>query len=169
VRLVYFAFVIDVFSQRIGNWRSQSPWDAEQPAPTPACRPISCSTGSNRRCVIASWTADSWSTPTLGRNTSRCGTPSGSRRGAGPSLGSVGDASDNALAESVIGLSKTEVIYRRGRWRGFDDMEYATLEWVAWFNQQRFLEPLGYAARTGRTRKRPTARSWPLRISQFLE
>lgn len=64
--------------------------------------------------------------------------------GAAPSLGSVGDAYDNALAESVIGLFKTEVIHRRGPWRGFDDVEYATLEWVAWFNQQRLLAPLGY-------------------------
>lgn len=64
--------------------------------------------------------------------------------GAAPSLGSVGDAYDNALAESVIGLFKTEVIHRRGPWKGFDDVEYATLEWVAWFNQQRLLEPLGY-------------------------
>ena len=48
------------------------------------------------------------------------------------------------MAESVIGLYKTEVIYRRGPWRGFEDVEYATLEWVAWFNTQRLLEPLGY-------------------------
>jgi len=61
-----------------------------------------------------------------------------------PSVGSVGDAYDNALAESVIGLFKTEVIHRRGPWKGFDDVEYATLEWVAWFNQQRLLQPLGY-------------------------
>jgi transposase InsO family protein len=64
--------------------------------------------------------------------------------GAAPSVGSVGDAYDNAMAESVIGLYKTEVIYRRGPWRGFEDVEYATLEWVAWFNTQRLLEPLGY-------------------------
>jgi putative transposase len=64
--------------------------------------------------------------------------------GAAPSVGSVGDAYDNALTESVIGLYKTEVIYRRGPWRGFEDVEYATLEWVAWFNTQRLLEPLGY-------------------------
>jgi transposase InsO family protein len=56
----------------------------------------------------------------------------------------VGDAYDNALAESVIGLFKTEVIHRRGPWRSFEDVEYATLEWVAWFNTQRLLEPLGY-------------------------
>ena len=52
----------------------------------------------------------------------------------------------NAVAESVIGLFKTEVIHYRGPWRGFEDVEYATLEWVAWFNQQRLLEPLGYVA-----------------------
>ncbi len=62
--------------------------------------------------------------------------------GAAPSVGRVGDAYDNALAESVIGLFKTELIHRRGPWRGFDDVEFATLEWVAWFNQQRLLEPL---------------------------
>ena len=54
--------------------------------------------------------------------------------GAAPSVGSVGAAHDNAMIESVIGLYTTEVIYRRGLWRGFEDVEYATLEWVAWFN-----------------------------------
>ena len=58
--------------------------------------------------------------------------------------GRSSSARDNALAESVIGLYKAEVIHRRGPWRGFDDVEYATLEWVAWFNTQRLLEPLGY-------------------------
>jgi transposase InsO family protein len=66
--------------------------------------------------------------------------------GAAPSVGSAGDAYDNALAESIIGLYKTEVIHRRGPWRGFEDVEYATLEWVAWFNTQRILEPLGYVS-----------------------
>ena len=64
--------------------------------------------------------------------------------GIEPSVGSRGDSYDNALAETVIGLFKTEVIRRDGPWRGFDDVEYATLEWVAWFNTQRLLEPLGY-------------------------
>jgi transposase InsO family protein len=50
----------------------------------------------------------------------------------------------NALAETIIGLFKTEVIRRRGPWRSFDDVEYATLEWVAWFNTQRLMAPLGY-------------------------
>lgn len=64
--------------------------------------------------------------------------------GVAPSVGSAGDAYDNALAESVIGLFTTQVIHRRGPWRGFDDVEYAALEWVAWFNQQRLLARLGY-------------------------
>jgi putative transposase len=69
--------------------------------------------------------------------------------GAAPSVGSAGDACDDALAESVIGLSGAEVIHRRGPWRGFDDVEHATLEWVARFNTQRLLEPLGYLPPAG--------------------
>ncbi len=60
------------------------------------------------------------------------------------SVGSVGDSYDNALAETVIGLFKTEVIERRGPWRNMEAVEYATLEWVDWFNHRRLLEPLGY-------------------------
>ena len=60
------------------------------------------------------------------------------------SVGSTGDSYDNALAESVIGLYKTEVIHRRGPWKGIDEVEFATLEWVAWYNTRRLLEPLGY-------------------------
>jgi transposase InsO family protein len=60
------------------------------------------------------------------------------------SVGSVGDAYDNALAETIIGLFKTELIQRRGQWRNFEAVEYATLTWVDWFNRRRLLEPLGY-------------------------
>jgi putative transposase len=63
--------------------------------------------------------------------------------GIEPSVGSVGESYDNALAESVIGLFKTEVIRRRGPWRGLDGVEFATLEWVDWFNNRRLLEPIG--------------------------
>jgi len=63
--------------------------------------------------------------------------------GAEPSVGSVGDSYDNTLAETIIGLFKTEVIHRRGPWRHFDAVEYATLEWVDWFNHRRLLEPIG--------------------------
>ena len=61
-----------------------------------------------------------------------------------PSVGSVGDSYDNAMAESVIGLFKTEVIRQGGPWRGLEDVEFATLEWISWYNKQRLLEPLGY-------------------------
>ena len=64
--------------------------------------------------------------------------------GIEPSVGSRGDSYDNALAESVIGLYKTEVIRHEGPWKGLDTVEYATLEWVDWFNHSRLLEPIGY-------------------------
>ncbi|HWK33740.1 MAG TPA: IS3 family transposase [Hyphomicrobium sp.] len=63
--------------------------------------------------------------------------------GIEPSVGSVGDSYDNALAETINGLFKAEVIHRRGPWRSFEGVEYATLEWVDWFNNRRLLEPIG--------------------------
>jgi putative transposase len=63
--------------------------------------------------------------------------------GIEPSVGSVGDSYDNALAETVIGLFKAEVIHRCGPWRSFEAVEFATLEWVDWFNNRRLLEPIG--------------------------
>ncbi len=64
--------------------------------------------------------------------------------GIAPSVGSQGDAYDNALAESVIGLYKTEVIGRRDRWRSLEAVEFATLRWVDWFNHRRLLGPIGF-------------------------
>ena len=63
--------------------------------------------------------------------------------GIEPSVGSVGDSYDNALAETINGLYKAEVIHRRGPWRNFEAVEFATLEWVDWFNNRRLLEPIG--------------------------
>jgi transposase InsO family protein len=63
--------------------------------------------------------------------------------GIEPSVGSIGDSYDNALAETINGLYKTEVIHRRGPWRSFEAVEFATLEWVDWFNNRRLLEPIG--------------------------
>ena len=63
--------------------------------------------------------------------------------GIEPSVGSVGDSYDNALAETINGLYKAEVIWRRGPWRSLEAVEYATLEWVDWFNNRRLLEPIG--------------------------
>ena len=59
-------------------------------------------------------------------------------------MGSVGDSYDNALAETVNGLYKAEVIWRRGPWRTMDAVEYATLEWVDWYNNRRLMEPIGH-------------------------
>jgi len=63
--------------------------------------------------------------------------------GVEPSVGSVGDSYDNALAETINGLYKAEVIWRRGPWRNFETVEFATLQWVDWFNNKRLLEPIG--------------------------
>jgi len=63
--------------------------------------------------------------------------------GVAASVGSRGDSYDNALAETIIGLYKAEVIHHLGPWRGAADVEIATLEWVHWFNHQRLLEPIG--------------------------
>jgi putative transposase len=59
-------------------------------------------------------------------------------------VGSRGDSYDNALAETIIDLFKTELIRRWGPWNGIDDVEYSTLEWVDWFNHRRLLEPIGH-------------------------
>ena len=63
--------------------------------------------------------------------------------GIAPSVGNVGDSYDNALAETINGLFKAEMIHRRGPWRSFEAVEFATLEWVDWFNNRRLLEPIG--------------------------
>jgi len=63
--------------------------------------------------------------------------------GIEPSVGSVGDSYDNALAETINGLYKTEVIRRRGSWRSLETVEFATLDWVDWFNNRRLFEPIG--------------------------
>jgi transposase InsO family protein len=79
-------------------------------------------------------------------------TTAGSEAGIEPSVGSVGDSYDNALAETIKGLYKAEVIHRRGPWRSFEavEVEYATLEWVDWFNHRRLLEPIGNIPPVGR-------------------
>ena len=131
---VYVAFVIDVFSRRIVGWRASTSLrsDLALDALEQALYDRETDAGlihhSDRGVQYLSI-----------RYTERL-----AEAGIEPSVGSRGDSYDNALAETVIGLYKTEVIYHRGPWRGFDDVEYATLEWVAWFNTQRLLEPIGY-------------------------
>jgi transposase InsO family protein len=86
--------------------------------------------------------------------------------GAACSVGSRGDSYDNALAETIIGLYKTELIGRRGPWKGIDQVEYATLEWVDWFNHRRLLEPIGYVppAEFEATFRREEDPGYPVRL-----
>ncbi len=100
---------------------------------------------SSRRCTTATPTRGWCTTATDGsQDLSIRYTEHLASAGIEASVGSRGDGYDNALAESVIGLLKTEVIRHAGPWRCLDDVEYATLEWVAWFNTCRLLAPLGY-------------------------
>jgi len=131
---VYVAFVIDAFSRRIVGWRAHTTMRTD--LVLDVLEQALCDRETDGQLVHHS---DRGSQYVSMRYTERLAVA-----GVAPSVGSAGDAYDNALAESVIGLYKAEVIHRRGPWRGFDDVEYATLEWVAWFNQQRLLEPLGY-------------------------
>jgi putative transposase len=133
---VYVAFVIDVFARRIVGWRASASLrtdlalDALEQAIYDRC---DAETGdlvhhSDRGTQYLSI-----------RYTERL-----ADAGIELSVGSRGDAYDNALAETVIGLFKTEVIRRRGPWRSLEAVEFATLAWVDWFNHRRLLEPIGY-------------------------
>ncbi|HEY0311201.1 MAG TPA: IS3 family transposase [Allosphingosinicella sp.] len=132
---VYVAFVIDAYARRIVGWRvSRSAradfvLDALEQA-LHQRRPFA---GSGLVCH-----SDRGSQYVSIRYTERL-----AEAGIEPSVGSVGDSYDNALAETVIGLFKAEVIHRRGPWRSFEAVEFATLEWVDWFNTRRLLEPIG--------------------------
>ena len=132
---VYVAFVIDAYARRIVGWRAS-------------------------RTAHASFVLDALEQALHDRRPAhRDGLVHHSDRGsqyvsikyterlagAGiePSVGSVGDSHDNALAETINGLYKAEVIHRRGPWRSFEAVDFATLEWVDWFNNRRLLEPIG--------------------------
>jgi putative transposase len=135
---VYVAFVIDVFARRIVGWRASSSLrsDLALDALEQALydRPIA----ESERLVHHSDRGVQYLSI---RYTERL-----ADAGIEPSVGSTGDSYDNALAESVIGLYKTEEIHRRGPWKGVEDVEFATLEWVAWYNTSRLLEPIGYVS-----------------------
>jgi transposase InsO family protein len=133
---VYVAFVIDVFARRIVGWRvsaslatdfvldalEQAIYDRRDAGGADLVH------HSDRGTQYLSM-----------RYTDRLG-----EAGIAPSVGSRGDSYDNALAESIIGLFKTEVIQRTGPWRYLEAVEFATLTWVDWFNTRRLLEPIGY-------------------------
>jgi transposase InsO family protein len=130
---VYVAFVIDVFSRRIIGWRVSRSMHTD--LVLDAFEQALWSRSGAKGVVHHS---DRGSQYLSIRYTERL-----TQAGVEPSVGSVGDSYDNAMAETIIGLYKTEVIHRRGPWRKLDDVEYATLEWVDWFNNRRLLESIG--------------------------
>jgi transposase InsO family protein len=132
---VYVAFVIDVFARRIVGWRASSSMrtdfvlDALEQAlyerrPTEEDRLVHHSDRGSQYVSI--------------RYTERL-----AEAGIEPSVGSVGDSYDNALAETINGLYKAEVIHRRSSWKTKEAVELVTLSWVSWFNHHRLLEPIG--------------------------
>jgi putative transposase len=133
---VYVAFVVDVFARRIVGWRVSSSLvtdfvlDALEQAIYDRC-------GAGVADLVHH--SDRGTQYVSMRYTERL-----AEAGIAPSVGSRGDSYDNALAESVIGLFKTEVVQRKGPWRHLEAVEFATLDWVDWFNTRRLLEPIGY-------------------------
>jgi putative transposase len=130
---VYAAFVIDVFSRRVIGWRVSRSMHTDL-----VLDALEQALWSRSRAKGVVHHSDRGSQYLSIRYTERL-----TQAGAEPSVGSVGDSFDNALAETIIGLYKAEVIHRRGPWRKLDDVEYATLEWVDWFNNRRLLESIG--------------------------
>jgi len=130
---VYVAFVIDVFARRIVGWRVARSMRAE--LVLDALEQALWSRSATKGVVHHSDRGSQY------RSIRYCERLAEAK--AQPSVGSVGDSYDNALAETIIGLYKTEVIHRRAPWRHLEAVEYATLEWVDWFNHRRLLEPIG--------------------------
>ena len=130
---VYVAFVIDAYARRIVGWRVSNSLqtdialDALEQALYDRAVEEDLIHHSDRGVQYLSI-----------RYTERL-----SEAGIEPSVGSVGDSYDNALAETIIGLFKTEVIRQQGPWRNIEAVEFATLNWVDWFNHRRLLEPIG--------------------------
>ncbi len=133
---VYVAFVIDVFARRIVGWRVSSSMRTD--FVLDALEQAIYARGGRTPAGLVHH-SDQGTQYLSMRYTDRL-----ADAGIAPSVGSRGDAYDNALAESVIGLFKTEVIQRLGPWRHLDPVEFATLTWVDWFNTRRLLEPIGY-------------------------
>ncbi len=131
---VYTSFIIDAYSRMIVGWRSSRSLRADL-----ALDALEMAIWARHDLEELIHHSDRGGQYLAIRYTERLG-----EQGAVNSVGSKGDSYDNALAETIIGLYKTELIRRRGPWRGIDDVEYATLEWVDWFNHRRLLEPIGY-------------------------
>ena len=131
--VVYVAFVIDVFARMIVGWRV---WNSLRTDLVLDALEQALYARTGTQGLIHH--SDRGSQYLSIRYTERLG-----EVGIKSSVGSVGDSYDNALAETIIGLFKTEVIRARGPWKNMDEVEYATLEWVDWFNNRRLLESIG--------------------------
>ncbi len=131
---VYVAFITDAFSRRIVGWRATNTLRADL-----ALDALEQALYDRDLDGPLTHHSDRGSQYLAIRYTDRL-----LEAGIESSVGSRGDAYDNALAETINGLYKAEVIYHLGPWRGLEDVEYATLEWVAWYNSTRLMEPLGY-------------------------
>jgi transposase InsO family protein len=130
---VYVAFVIDVFARRIIGWRVARAMRTD--LVLDALEQALWSRVDVRGVVHHSDRGGQYLSIRYSERLTEAGVES--------SVGSVGDSYDNELAETIIGLFKTEVIHHRGPWRSVDAVEYATLEWVDWFNNRRLLESIG--------------------------
>ena len=133
IGFVYVAFIIDVFSRKIVGWRVSRSLRSDL-----ALDALEEALYSRRHTGNLIHHSDRGVQYVSIRYTERL-----AEAGIEPSVGSVGDSYDNALAESVIGLYKIEVIYRLGPWRNCEHVEFETLGWVDWFNNRRLLEPIG--------------------------
>jgi putative transposase len=133
---VFVAFVIDVFARRIVGWQISRSMRTDFVLDALEQALYERQPGSSDGLIHHS---DRGSQYVSIRYTERL-----AEAGIEPSVGSRGDSYDNALAETINGLYKTELIHRRGPWKTKESLELATLQWVHWFNHQRLLEPIGY-------------------------
>nr|WP_286189438.1 IS3 family transposase [Sanguibacter hominis] len=136
---VYVAFIIDVFSRQIVGWKADTSMRADLVTDT-----LEMAVWARQRAGIADLSGVIHHTDAGSQYVSLALTERLAALGMRASIGTVGDAYDNALAESTIGLYKTELIRRRGPWRTLDHVEIATLEWVDWFNNRRLHTELGH-------------------------
>ncbi len=130
---VYVAFITDVFSRKIVGWRVSSSLRSDL-----ALDALEQALHARPDLENLVHHSDRGAQYLAIRYTERL-----EDAGIAPSVGSVGDSYDNALAETINGLYKTEIIRRNGPWRNIEEVEFATLEWVDWFNNRRLLEPIG--------------------------
>ncbi|MEB2349101.1 MAG: IS3 family transposase [Comamonadaceae bacterium] len=133
---VYVAFVIDVFARRIVGWRVSRSMQTD--FVLDALEQALYARRAEREGALVHH-SDRGSQYVSIRYSERL-----AEAGIEPSVGSTGDSYDNALAETINGLYKAEIIHRRGPWKTREAVELATLEWVSWFNHHRLLEPIGY-------------------------